>query len=126
MTKGQSLKHIMPQELEVWYILPTIRRELSKALLDLDWNRERIATTLGVSKASISHYIRNKRAKEVEFDDVLLKKIRESAARIAENDDLYMEEVQLLCKYIRSSRRLCQIHKLKSDITYATCSVCLE
>jgi len=126
MTKTQGTKYIMPQELEVWYVLPAIRRELSKALLDLNLRREQIANILGVSNASISHYLHRKRAKEVDFDEVLIQKIRKSAARIAENEDLYLKEVQELCKFIRKSRRLCQIHQQKTSSTYATCTVCLE
>lgn len=126
MTKAQGTKHIMPQELEVWYVLPTIRRELAKAFLDLNLSREKIANILGVSKASISHYLRNKRAKEVEFDKELIQKIRDSAVKIADHEELYMEEVQELCKFIRQSRRLCQIHMEKSNSAYAACTVCLE
>lgn len=126
MSNSQGTKYIMPQELEVWYVLPAIRRELSKALLDLELSRGKIASILGVSKASISHYIRRKRAKEVDFDKELIQKIRGSAERIATNEGLYMKEVQELCKFIRKSRRLCQIHRERESSTYATCTVCLE
>ena len=126
MTKAPGTKYIMPQELEVWYVLPTIRRELAKSLLDLQLSREKISEILGVSKASISHYLRRKRGNEVEFDDELIKKIKESAIRIVENENNYLEEVQELCKFIRVSRRLCQIHMEKSNSSYATCTVCLE
>ena len=125
MTKAQGTRQIMPQEIEVWYVLPTIRRELAKAFIDLNLSREKVSNILGVSKASISHYLRNKRAKEVEFDGELVEKIKESAVRIAKDKELYMEEVQELVKFIRQSRRLCQIHQAKSSSTYATCTVCL-
>ena len=57
------------QEIEVWYILPTIRREIVKGLLDRGLSQNEIAKRLALRKSTISQYVHNKRGKEVNFDE---------------------------------------------------------
>ena len=59
---------ITPQELEVWYILPAIRRELTISLKEEGLKQRQVAEILGVTEAAVSQYIKSKRAKAIKFN----------------------------------------------------------
>ena len=63
---------ILPQEIEVWYIIPAIRRDMSKILVDEHkLSYERTAEFLEITKAAVSQYINNKRAAKIRLHDTL-------------------------------------------------------
>ena len=69
----------MPQEIEVWYILPAIRRDLTKSMInDLHLTQKEIAKIMGLTEAAVSQYIHSKRAKEIVFSNAVLKEIKQS------------------------------------------------
>lgn len=44
--------YLLPQEIEVWYIIPAIRKELSKQLTSkYEFSYEKAGKALGISKA---------------------------------------------------------------------------
>ncbi|MFH1405899.1 MAG: hypothetical protein ABIG52_01635 [Nanoarchaeota archaeon] len=53
-----------PQEIEVWYILPAIRKELVLALKEKGHTQKEIASFLNVTEPAISQYTKEKRAKK--------------------------------------------------------------
>jgi len=54
--------HILPQEIEVWYIIPAIRRDISKILInDYKISFEKTGNILGISKAAVSQYLIRKK-----------------------------------------------------------------
>ena len=58
----------LPQEIEVWYIIPAIRRELTKILIkQYNLKQKKVAMLLGISEAAISQYLSNKRGQEIKF-----------------------------------------------------------
>ena len=59
------LKH--PQEIEVWYILPAIRRELVVVLKEKGISQKKIAEMVGIVQSAVSQYLAGKRGGEVVF-----------------------------------------------------------
>ena len=58
--------YLLPQEIEVWYIIPAIRKELAKLLTQkYELSYDKAGVILGVSKAAISQYLSNKRANKI-------------------------------------------------------------
>lgn len=58
--------HILPQEVEVWYIIPTIRKLMAQHLIEkYSFSYEKTGRALGVSKAAVSQYVHEKRKKLV-------------------------------------------------------------
>jgi len=46
--------YMLPQEIEVWYIIPALRKELSKQLVrKYKFSYEKTGKILGITKASI-------------------------------------------------------------------------
>src|SRR3989338_6554624 len=116
---------IMPQELEVWYLLPAIRRELAKSLLKLELKQSEISRILGTSRAAITQYLKLKRASELEFNNVTLKEITNSAKIISKKPELLVEQIQRICKIAKQTKILCNIHKC-NHLREECCEVCLK
>ena len=100
---------ITPQEIDVWYILPALRREITNCMLVEGLKQKEIAKKLQVTEASVSQYLSHKRAKEVQFSDELLDKIKIAVDRILKESSCVMKELILLTKQCREV--CCKIHK---------------
>lgn len=101
----------MPQELEVWYVLPALRREFSRFMLAEGIKQREIAKKLGIAESAVSHYIKAKRANTLKFNNSLKEEIRKSVKRLLENNSSVMEEMQLMIVKVRKSGMLCKLHK---------------
>ena len=118
-------KHLeQPQEIEVWYVLPAIRRRLVTELKLLGLNQKEIANKMSITPAAVSQYISGKRAKKnilgIEFND----EIKSAAKRIKQDSSKIMGEIQNILNHVRNSKKLCEIHKYHSRIE-DNCTCCL-
>lgn len=108
-------KIVLPQELETFYVIPTLRRQLALAMDEAGMKQKDIAAHLGINTAAISQYKSKKRGEKVELNQEIVQQIKNSAAKI--KDQLsYVRETQRLLHLIRTSGVLCQIHKQLSTI----------
>ena len=116
------LKH--PQEIEVWYVLPAIRRELAVLLRARGISQKAVAHMLGITESAVSQYINQKRAKELVFPDEVREFIREASVLIVDERSAY-KQVQLISKFIKDSKALCKVHMgLESGL--AGCDICYK
>ena len=104
-----------PQEIETFYVLPTIRRHLAIFMNERGLKQKEIAHILGINSATISQYRSSKRGHQVRFSKEVLDEIK-SCAKIINDRTSYLKETQHLLQYIRHTNALCQIHKLFSDV----------
>lgn len=111
-------KLMQPQEIEVFYVLPALRRELAVSLKSAGKPQKVIAKLLGVTGAAVSQYFSSKRASQLKFSAELKKAIDESAKKISDDISL-MREMQRLLKLTRDERVTCS-HCLKD------CNACYE
>ncbi len=116
---------MQPQEIEVWYVLPAIRRELVKELKKQRLKQRRIAKLLGITDAAVSQYISQKRAADVKFDKEMLQQLKKSAKAIIKDNGLVMREIQRICLLCRERGVICEVHKQKEDIN-CSCTSCFE
>lgn len=108
-------KIVLPQELETFYVIPVLRRQLALALEEFGMKQKDIAAHLGINSAAISQYKSKKRGEKIELNQEIVQQIKQSAARV--KDQLsYVRETQRLLHLIRTSGTLCQIHKQLSTI----------
>ena len=114
-----------PQEIEVWYILPAIRRELAKALLSLGLNQKKVAEMLDVTEPAISQYLKSKRAKDVKFSDKIKKRIKEASKIVYNNKNNLVKEMQDICELIKKEKLICDVHR-KYDKLEKNCCVCFK
>ncbi len=117
----------MPQEIEVWYVLPAIRRELAKSMIkDYKLSQKDTSKILNITESAVSQYVKSKRAKEVEFKGDAAKKIKEAAGRIIADNKLLMKEVYDLSSVVKVSKLLCEIHMQHDKTVAKGCNICLK
>ena len=117
---------LMPQEIEVWYILPAIRRELTTALKEKGVSQKEIAIFLGITESAVSQYLHEKRGYGITFNRKLLRYIKESADKIMENPKLGAIEIQSILKESLKQDLLCQIHRQYDSEVPKSCEVCFN
>ena len=110
LTIVKQMKAVMPQEIEVWYILPALRREFSKILIGKGLSQRAVAKKLYLTEAAVSQYMNGKRGNDLEFDNNMRKEIENSVENFLKTGNL-VGEFQELCRKIRQSRLLCSIHE---------------
>ncbi len=119
----------MPQEIEVRYILPAIRRELAGTLIkEHKLNQKEAANILGLTEAAISQYQHSKRAKEVIFSDDVVNEIRKSADRLLadkKNKQRVIAEMYRISSLTTVRHILCDIHRAQSK-DLADCNICFD
>ena len=121
------MKKMMPQEIEVWYLIPAIRREIAKIFIEDDkLTQKRTAEILGVSEAAISQYFKSKRAKEIKFSKKELVEIKKVAEKIVDNPDCLMEGLYDLSTLFRKSKTICELHRAMDSSVSEKCTICLD
>ena len=102
----------LPQEIEVWYIIPAVRKELAKLLTKTyGLSYEKAGASLGISKAAVSQYLSNKRANKVCLNVKTKAEIKKSAAKIFENPKAAMLEIQRILKFMKDNHSSCDVCK---------------
>jgi len=104
--------YLLPQEIEVWYIIPAIRKELAKRLTKkYGLSYEMAGRALGVSKAAISQYLSNKRANKIKLTLEIKRKIAKSAKTIVDNPKLGLIEMEKVLKIMKDTKYSCEVCK---------------
>ena len=98
-----------PQEIEVWYVLPAVRKELVRALKVAGHSQKKIAELLNVTESAISQYLKEKRGKTADLSQDVKDFVDKAALKIKDKTTAY-RQIQDICKYIKESKALCQIH----------------
>ena len=115
---------LLPQEIEVRYILPTIRKEFAIALAERKLNQKEIASLLDVTPAAVSQYLSNKRAANIELANT--KEIQNSINKLLEKkSDAYSEMYSLSKKFV-NDKTICKIHRLYDKNVSKECNICLN
>ena len=93
-----------PCEIIVWNIVPVIKSEFAKSLVnEFGLNQRETAIKLGTTEASISRYISGKRGALEITDKEILKEIKNSAGKISkENGHNVIEETCRICRLLKS------------------------
>ena len=123
------MQETMPQEIEVRYILPSIRRELARIFIQgHKLSQKEAANLLGLTEAAISQYKHSKRAKEVVFSDNVINEIKVSADRILAdklNKQRVIAEMYRISNLTKVRQILCDIHRSQSK-DLENCSICFD
>jgi len=104
--------YLLPQEIEVWYIIPAIRKELARLLTGAHGlSYEKAGVILGVSKAAVSQYLSNKRANKVKLNSVTKKEIVKTAKVLVDNPKLAISEMQRILRFMKENKCSCDVCK---------------
>jgi uncharacterized protein len=95
--------HTLQQEIEVWYIIPAIRRELSKCLIkDFNVSYDKIGSILGISKAAVSQYVKEKRAAKIKLHKKTEPEIMKSCKLLINNKSDSVSEITRILEFIKT------------------------
>jgi len=143
----------MPQEVEVWYVLPAIRRELAKIMKTKTVERstedgkkkehkitqKEIAQMLGVTEPAITQYLlkkkgRRSRGDQVEIPQKFIPELDRSADSMIESfekhastDDMFevmTREINRIIRLMRDDGAMCDIHRQFSAHVKKDCQAC--
>lgn len=116
----------MPQEIEVWYILPALRKELAKIFVtEYHLSQKETAQMLGLTESAISQYLNEKRATEVSFSQEDLGKIKETAKKIIRDKENLLKYLYDISMRFRGSKVICDIHRRHDKSLPEDCKVCM-
>ena len=121
---NSDMRH--PQEIEVWYIMPAIRKELCRVLLTKHkLTQKEIAKRLNITGAAVSQYKKDKRGQHVNLPEGVLSEINQSAAKIADETSTVFRETQNILNHIRDTSTICDIHNMLDDNVESDCKECI-
>ena len=113
-----------PQEIEVWYIIPALRRKFSRCMVKkYGLSQRKTADLLGVTESAISQYVNKKRANEINLGCEIAKKIGNSAKKIINEKSNFIKETQKMLKIAKNNGVLCTVHK-QFDNVPKNCDYC--
>jgi hypothetical protein len=119
----------IPCELIVWYVLPSIRRELARELVDKHHlSQAEVARRFGVTDAAISQYLKAKRgtSKEIEnsgkYED-FRKEVETAAVRMMNGSDIVTETCRI-CQMVKKSGMLVKVYEAHTGVNAPQCVSC--
>ena len=119
------MRKVMPQELEVWYLIPALRREMAKIFIkEYGLKQKKVAECLGITEAAISQYLKSKRGKEIKFSDKALKEIKKSAKEVMDNKEDVVKKIYELCVSLKKSKAMCDFHRMWDRKVPKNCDIC--
>ena len=139
--KKKQLKRrtfLMPQELEVWYVLPSLRREIARLMIKKRVPQKDIAAILGVTEPAVTQYklAKSKRSRGdvIEIPDSFMPEIEKSVdvmiqAWQGRQPDTYVyqamtKEVNRLIRALRDVGIMCDVHRGQCEEVEEECKAC--
>lgn len=116
----------VPCELIIWNILPGIRREFAKILVeDFNLTQREAAKKLGLTESAVSQYLRFKRGKGAKFNQKIIDEIEKAIREISKSkeESLLIEKTCSICGLIRKDGFLCELHRAH-NAELNNCKVC--
>lgn len=94
----------VPCEIIVWNVLPIIRKEFVKNLIEThNFTQRAAADKLGITEAAVSRYISGKRGILEIYSDRILKEFKKSTYKIVKgNNKVVIKEICRICRIMKS------------------------
>lgn len=115
---------LYPQEVEIFYLIPAIRKEFAVALKKLGKGQKEIALLLGITEAAVSQYIKEKRATKLKLSSKIKKEIEKSSKKIKNRMDAFGETGRII-NIIKNKKGICKYHHKFAKIP-KKCNACFK
>jgi len=116
-----------PCEIVVWYVIPAIRSELAKELLNLGMKQKDVSELMDITQPAVSQYITDKRGSGIKLDENVRKMIHEFARQLSEGEATKADLISrtcTICKHVKTTDVLAQLNINKEDLG-EDCQSCL-
>jgi len=102
--------YALPQEIEVWYIIPAIRRDMAICFSrEHGISYDNIAQMMGLTKAAISMYVSGKRARRIKMHPEALEEIKKSCKLIVNEKSSVIKEILRVLDVIKKKKLHCEL-----------------
>ncbi|MCQ2971359.1 hypothetical protein SAMN05216439_1002 [Methanobrevibacter gottschalkii] len=116
-----------PCEIVVWYVIPAIRSELAKELLNLGMKQKDVSELMDITQPAVSQYITDKRGSGIKLDDNVRDMIKNFARQLSVGEATKADLISTTCKicnHVKLSDVLDQLNIDKSELG-EDCQSCL-
>lgn len=116
-----------PCEIVVWYVIPAIRSELAKELLNLGMKQKDVSEIMDITQPAVSQYITDKRGSGIKLDESVKKMVREFAYELSIGESTKADLISrtcVICKNVETSDVLSQLGVEESELD-ENCQSCL-
>ncbi|HHT74473.1 MAG: transcriptional regulator [Methanomassiliicoccaceae archaeon] len=116
----------IPCELIVWYVLPSIRRELARVLVEKhNLTQAEVARRFGVTDAAVSQYLKSKRGTNKELEssgryEEFKEEVERAAQRIIDGSDIVTETCRI-CNMVKHSGMLVKVYEAHTGVKAPSC-----
>ena len=131
---------LMPQEVEVWYVIPAIRRELARIMIGKERPQKQIARMLGVTEPAVTQYKLEKskrsRGDQIKISKEFYPELEKSVNKILDawdtkksDSDVYLamtREINRIIRVLRDAGALCEVHRDHCDSVHPECNACKD
>lgn len=118
-------KQLLPSEIQVWYVLPVLRKELSKILVkDYKVSQKEVARLLGITEAAVSQYLNDKRGNDIHLTAEIKEEIKISAKKILDGGSTVLEQTMRLLQHKLVGELVCDYHKANDPLIKKDCDIC--
>ncbi|WP_458404279.1 transcriptional regulator [Methanobrevibacter sp.] len=116
-----------PCEIVVWYVIPAIRSELAKELLNLGMRQKDVSELMDITQPAVSQYITDKRGSGIKLNDDIREMIKEFARQLSEGEATKADLIPRtcgICKHVKTIDVIEQLDIDKSQLN-EDCQSCL-
>ena len=116
-----------PCEIVVWYVIPAIRSELAKELLNLGMKQKDVSELMDITQPAVSQYITDKRGSGIKLNEDVRAMIKQFARELSEGEATKADLISrtcTICKNVKTMDVLEQLNIDKSELG-DDCQTCL-
>ena len=119
--------NLMPQEIEVWFLLPSIRRELAIFLTKKHaMTQFEVSKLIGITAAAVSQYISKKRGTDMKFTLDELCVIEEGSNMIVKDKSNAHAIIYNISQKLKGGKSMCDLHMQHSKDIPTDCRLCCQ
>ncbi|MDP4039611.1 MAG: hypothetical protein Q8P57_03465 [Candidatus Pacearchaeota archaeon] len=101
---------LLPQEIEVKYIIPAIRRDFAMILSEKHKiSYGRIGLILGITKPAVSQYLNKKRVTKIKLHSRIVHEIEKSCKKLLGGKTDSVKEIGDILRFIRKKKLHCEV-----------------
>lgn len=119
------MKYLLPQEIQVWYVLPVIRKEFAKILVkEKKITQKEAAKILSLTEGAISQYLSSKRGSIIKLEESVIDEIRKSIDIIYQNPKCIISETVRILELKDTWKSICEYHQKTDPNINFGCNIC--
>jgi predicted transcriptional regulator len=91
-----------PCEIVVWYVIPAIRSELAKELLNLGMKQKDVSELMDITQPAVSQYITDKRGSGITLEDNVRQMIKDFAFELSTGESSKADLIPRTCSICKN------------------------